>query len=990
MTSTTATTTNASAAAAAVSTMDETNSNSNSSDTTLQPSNVGTTTSTTTNNGSSRNNALLLVSQNARIHWTKTLLEEWQVDKEFVLTALKHSLTLPDKSDFERKLPQSLRFDKDVVLAFCQRDDFYDLYKSRHLFVPGCLTNDKDVMLAYCQKIPRSLQECSEELCDSEEIVHAAISSSVKGGGGLELQYASLRLQEDLDTVIQACQSNGSALAFCPPGKTRDVLVHDRDFMLNTVLANPGGGPMWKLLAPSLKEDDEELLLMALRHGLLLRDVPNEYRTSLEFLIRAVQVNPSLYLELPKNWRTNEELSIQAILSPTSTPEIHIHAIQQCPHLQQNRNVILQIAKQGSLEYLQELVESSTTTTSNNNNNNHHNNNNNNTSFPYSDDLEVMKLIIQRDIKFLSHASRRLQRMPEIILVSITPASAWNTLKVVPWSIQRRHPEIPTRAVQVSLYRNLRYLPSHIPDDLWRRNRDLGVAWIRRGGRILNRNVILQIAKQGSLDDLQELVESSITTTTSNNNNNHDNNNTNFPYSDDLEVMTLIIQRDSKFLSHASIRLQHMPEIILVSITPASAWNTLKVVPWSIQRRHPEIPTRAVQVSLYRNLRYLPSHIPDDLWTHNRDLCVAWIRRGGQILDSIEQRLQLGDRLLALEVAKYNWSEFNRVSEDLLQDRDFIVQALEQNGRILRFAHESITRDVNVQIAAVAYHPVQATSGGSGGSGAAGMASTTTTTDSGSLAYTFRGICNLSELQEHVQMKLDLHSSFVLDFLRGIAISPHPNVAPNLRSQLIMLDRGVETSQAFRELIANYLGVPTGRHLKLLRMAFGTLLLEHESTTTTIRNTTIGVNSQAAERPENEAAVAAAAAARERQRQLQHQRQHPRGLLDLAMAAAGVVNHHHHHNIDENENDDHPPRRRRREPGHGYHEYRRRQRMIRAATAAGAAAAGGHRPDRRRPDRRLFLILDHHNNGLLPDEMMMEDRDLEMELLENLSLHSSL
>eukprot|EP00980_Cylindrotheca_fusiformis_P022842 scaffold9832_cov73-Cylindrotheca_fusiformis.AAC.2 len=808
----TATTTNASAAAAAaaVSTMDETNSNNSNSnsDTTLQPSNVGTSTSTTTNNNGSsrilvRQRALLLVSQNARIHWTKTLPEEWQVDKEFVLTALKHSLTLPDKSDFERKLPQSLRFDKDVVLAFCQRDDFYDLYKSRHLFVPGCLTNDKDVMLAYCQKIPRSLQECSEELCDSEEIVHAAISSSF-GGGGLELQYASLRLQEDLDTVIQACQSNGSALAFCPPGKTRDVLVHDRDFMLNTVLANPGGGPMWKLLAPSLKENDEELLLMALRHGLLLRDVPNEYRTSLEFLIRAVQVNSNLYLELPKIWRTNEELSIQAILSPTSTPEIHIHAIQQCPHLQQNRNVILQIAKQGSLEYLQELVESSTTTTTSNNNND---NNNNNTNFPYSDDLEVMKLIIQRDSKFLSHASRRLQRMPEIILVSITPASAWNTLKVVPWSIQRRHPEIPTRAVQVSLYRNLRYLPSHIPDDLWRRNRDLGVAWIRRGGRIL---------------------------------------------------------------------------------------------------------------------------------------------------DSIEQRLQLGDRLLALEVAKYNWSEFYRVGEDLLQDRDFIVQALEQNGRILRFAHESITRDVNVQIAAVAYHPVQATSGGSAGS----MASTTTTTHSGSLASTFRGICNLSELQEHVQMKLDLHSSFVLDFLRGIAISPHPNVAPNLRSQLIMLDRGVETSQAFKELIANYLGVPTGRHLKLLRMAFGTLLLEHESittttsTTTATRNsTTIGVNSQAAsaatQRPENEAA-AAAAAARERQRQLQHQRQHPRGLLDLAMAAAGVVNHHHHNEND----DDHPPRRRRREPVHGYHEYRRRQIMIRVA-----AAAAGHRPD-----RRHFLLLDHNND----------------------------
>jgi hypothetical protein len=585
-----------------------------------------------------RPRALLLVSHNARAHWI-TLPSEWQVDKEFVLTALKRSPTLPEKSDFERKLPQKLRFDKDIVLAFCHRPDFEELYETRHLFVPGCLTGDKEVMLAYCQKIPRSLQECSEELCDSPNVVHAAICL-----GGLELQYASIRLQEDKATVMQACRSHGRALEFCPPGKTRNELAQDREFMLNIVLANKGGGSMWRLLASHLK-DDQELLLMALKNGLLLRDIPTEF-ANLEFLTSAVQANSSLYIELPRPWRVKEELARQAILSESSTPEIHVRALEECPHLRRDRNVVLQIARQGSLEFLQEFISS---------------------------------------------------------------------------------------------------------------------------------------------DDFQ--------------------------YHDDLQVMRLAIERDTKFFAHSSRRLQHLPEIILVSITSTSAWNTLKVVPWAIQRNHPEIPTRAIEISIFRNLRYLPSHIPEDLWSSNRNLGTAWIRRGGRVLDSLEIQLR-HDRQLGLEVARHNWSEFYKVGEILLRDREFMLEALEQDGRVIRFASADLTQDVDVLITAVAHHPALPTHGNNDRS--ALLYSST-------LSSTFSGICNLAELKEQIQSKLNLHSSFLLDFLRGIAISPHPNVAPNLRSQLPMLDRGVETSQAFKELIGDYLGVPTGRDLRLLRKALGNL-----------------------------------------------------------------------------------------------------------------------------------------------------------------------
>ncbi|CAJ1954861.1 unnamed protein product [Cylindrotheca closterium] len=585
--------------------------------------------STATSAISRKRQSMMLISKDARAHW-KSLPSEWQLEKEFVLVALRQSPTLPEKADFERQLPQRLRFDKDIVLAFCHRPDFLQLYDERHLFVPGCWTHDREIMLAYCQKIPRSLQECSEDLCDSEEIVHAAVKVA-----GMELQYASMRLQEDKETIKLACKSHGGALGFCPPGPTRSELVQDRHFMLHTVLANPGGGAMWKLL-PNSMEEDAELLLMALRHGLHFRDIPKALM-NLEFLTMAIRANSKLYLELTKPWREQECLSREALISEASDAEIHAKALEECPQLRRNRVVILQIARNGSRDLLHEIV---------------------------------------------------------------------------------------------------------------------------------------------SANDFQ--------------------------YQDDLEVMKIAIQQNSKFFDYASARLQQMPEIILVSITPHTAWNTIKNVSWTIQRMHPEIPVRAVELSVARNLRYMPSHIPEDLWSSSRDLGIAWIRRGGQIIDAIEQQLRR-DKPMGLEVAKHNWAEFYKVGKVLLKDRKFMLQALKEDGRVIRFADEELIQDMDILMSAVAYHPIPST-----------------------LSTTFHGIYNLDELKRHVETKLQLHSTFLLDFLRGIAISPQPNMAPNLRSQLPMLDRGVETSEAFKRLICDYLGVPIGQQLRLLRQAFANMKRQNQ------------------------------------------------------------------------------------------------------------------------------------------------------------------
>lgn len=556
--------------------------------------------------------ALDSVERDAGRVWN-TLPQGFRMDKDFVLAALK-SDSLPSKSDFERTFPQSLRFDRNVVLAFCEREDFSHLYYTRHLFVPDCLTGDKEVMMAYCKKIPRALQECTEDLCNDRDVVMAAISL-----GGLELQYASRRLQEDKDLVIAACRKDGRALEFCPPGPTRTELTSNRDFMLSVL--GKHGGAMLRLVPEPLKRD-RLLLLEALAHGMRFRSVPDIYKNDKEFLLKALERSSKLYLEISP-LQKDQEYALAAATAPDSTNEVHRKALQAAPQLKENRDVVMSIALRGDKDLLESLFNS--------------------------------------------------------------------------------------------------------------------------GG-----------AQQ---------------------------------FLDDKPLMLAAVKRDCRLFKYARAPLREDPEVILASIQTESAIDTLRDISPDVRRRFPEIPVKAIQVTCVRRLRYLESLIPEGLW-QNRDVVLAWIRKGGNVLETFERMLDR-DREMALEVAKHNWTNFKKVGSSLRGDREFMAEAVQQDGRVLRFASRAIQTNYRVVVRAVANHH-RALSG---------------------------VLVSEADFKNWVKNALDLHQSFVNEFLRGIAISK-PHIPPAHRSQLPMLDRGVETSQAFKQLIADFLGVPVKEDLRVMRQAW--------------------------------------------------------------------------------------------------------------------------------------------------------------------------
>ncbi|KAG7337173.1 protein of unknown function DUF4116 containing protein [Nitzschia inconspicua] len=644
--------------------------------------------------------ALRLIQQpkdgQAKTIW-EHLPDVWKRDKGLILAALNnHAAELPPKSQFERTFPQSLRFDKDIVLAFCNRPDFSNnnsshhknrqynnsssnnenntrnqqqeeeqeedrgLYYERHLFVPGCLTNDKDVMMAYCRKIPRSLQDCSEELCNDRDIVITAITHC----GGLELQYASVQLQQDIDIVKLACAYHGRAIEYCPLlSSTRQTLLHDRTFMLHVVLNHPTGGPMWKLLPTAIRNNDQELVLQALTNGLLLRDVPKQY-ISLEFLIQALRRNPSLYLQLKylkvhpppdlfyinsNNTSSSSSTTTTSTIARTSrlaaatadttaattTTECSCRRVGEegCPTLKEDRRVVLAICQRGTKEFLQDILVTTTTTNNNNqdDNNNHDGGHDDNDHVGEDDDNDN-----DNDETALAAILHFNMELPPEAPPAVNPSNH-----------------------NINNNDNVVNILPPVPDNL-AADADAVNHIHRRRRRNAARFRPPRVARPRT--------RRTTTTVTSRSR-----------FCDDLDVMKLAVQRDASFFSAASLRLQAEPELILCSITPETAFDNLRAVPWSIRRDHPEITIKAIELCEWSNLRDLPTHIPEELWINYRDICTAWIRRGQQVLDVFEPMLR-DDVEMALLVAKHNWSQFHKVGERFLADRDVILQAVELDG----------------------------------------------------------------------------------------------------------------------------------------------------------------------------------------------------------------------------------------------------------------------------------------------------------------------
>ena len=597
-------------------------------------------------------------------------------------------------------------------------------------------------------------------------------------------------MRADPDLVRLACASDGRALAHCPEGQTLEELTNDRDFMKDVVLATENCGEMWKLASPVLREDPE-LLLLALKNGLKIRDIPMEFKTDLQFLqLCLLQVNSQQPSPAPA-CQAETILPHQSIISQYSPPAVHSKTLSLCPIFESERQVVLALCQRGNVDLLRDLLELPS-------------------SRRFTDNLEVMVAVVSRNPTLLPLASPRLRAAPELLLVGITSTSAYSTITTVGHDVMRENPEIPTRAVKVCLKQDLQNLSALIPHDIWATCRPLCIAWLQRGGEVLE---AFRHHLDVQLPYTPEDIELPLAVARYN-----------WPEMRKagralLGDRTFVLQAldlDSRILRYASPELRQ--ELHLVgSITRGNALMTLQTLGREVMREKPEIPTRAVKECLKQYLPDLPDLIPDDVWANCRPLCLAWLQRGGHVLEAFQHHLEVlppytPDKMeLPLALARYNWPEMRKLGRALLSDRAFILQALEMDCRTFRFADPTLCQDFDIQIAAVSkynnhHHP---------------------TSTNSSVEKDLGRYMSITGLARHIDQRLQLHRTFCRDFLGGIAAPRHnrPEVSNCL---LPMLDCGMETSQAINRLIAEYLDVPLGPKLSLLRRARRNLPLVHE------------------------------------------------------------------------------------------------------------------------------------------------------------------
>ena len=604
-----------------------------------------------------RHTSLVSVREDAAAMWN-TIHPAWRLDKEFVLAALR-SPRLPPKGSFERCFPQSLRFDRDVVLAFCKRPDFVQLYNERCLFVPDCLTGDKEVMMAYCRQIPRSLQECSEELCDDPDVVRAAIHLNA-----LDIQYASVRLLHDPELARIACQKDGRALEFCCSRAVRESLSSDRDFMLSVVRQH--GGSMLRLVAEPLKRD-RALSLEAIKHGMPFRQCAFDLQTDRQFLMDAIGFKASLYLDVPESTQKDIVMAKNAVFADSASEPVFRAVLGHHPHLVRDRRVAEAIASRCTKPYVMAVLL--------------------NNDVDYSNDKQVMLNALRSNQSLYIYVSDSLKRDADIVVAALDGATAVQVLASLGSAYLIQNPQVATRVVEVAPKPDLmRSVAPHIPDEVWV-DRDHVIAWIRRGTIPSSRLQSFLTSDEGVALEVAEHMPYAFSTVGSS-------------LRADVNFMRKAIDRNGLVIRFCNLTLKRNLDLCVRAIA-----NNHESIPWSLSRGRSYLSRtqlqdhvqekldlhRAFMTEFLRGIAIATPHLPPSRRSH-----LSLLDRGTETSEAFKRSIAeflgvpLGNDLRRLRKCQENLQRPQ--SESHLGSSEPDHDGLVQRHRRMRLRHEVFIR----------------------------------------------------------------------------------------------------------------------------------------------------------------------------------------------------------------------------------------------------------------------------------------------------------
>lgn len=284
---------------------------------------------------------------------------------------------------------------------------------------------------------------------------------------------------------------------------------------------------------------------------------------------------------------------------------------------------------------------------------------------------------------------------------------------------------------------------------------------------------------------------------------------------DNKALMILACQANSDLFMHCSDRLSKDPDVISAAISSIGDCHPT----WffgldeEVLEQNPRLVQLALDACNCWDWKELFEFLPRAVF-RNRSTLLAFLRKDLAFIEGIPYARLLSDggfgndRQLILAALKHKSGVLIGLHGDihlnLLNDRAFIKEAIAVDSRVIGrlpcgypYHEVDYRHDFEMMLLAVA-------------------ASKTTLQAFMHQDHNVMG--DLVKFASQVREKLRVADVFIGEFLRGIDVVK-PNVAPALRCRLPMLDKGYETGAALKKLIAQYVGIPLGEELRLLRGA---------------------------------------------------------------------------------------------------------------------------------------------------------------------------
>ena len=280
----------------------------------------------------------------------------------------------------------------------------------------------------------------------------------------------------------------------------------------------------------------------------------------------------------------------------------------------------------------------------------------------------------------------------------------------------------------------------------------------------------------------------------------------------DLEIMQMACRKDSKyfaFVDPSLFRTRESVEQLAATAECMSLVDFVKFMPHDVQLQWPDIVIKSVR-NLNRSYLLQPDWIAPALWKNNRELVKTWFQTGGRYVETLFPPEWKADKeifLLIAENCPSHWclDSFRQASEALRNDKDFMLQVIETKAELFQAASLTLRRDFDVVIrmlAVTVLPPVL-------------------------LLYeqaprefrsflTDNGVESVERIRSKGMDKLNAHANFTSLVLPAMKFS-------GSLTGLSLLNQGTETARGFKGRIADFLGVPIGKDLRILRHAMGNL-----------------------------------------------------------------------------------------------------------------------------------------------------------------------